>query len=125
MDSKLYSKIKKIRKKIDKSIDKNGLFSEETRCLSDLMDELLNNYYKDLEFRKYPKDSFIYKAYERSYRALKSYTEKKHFPNVQEWNNYAQQNNYLSHISIEYISLMNWRDIETLINREIRIKVYR
>lgn len=124
MDSKLYIKIKRLRKKLDKSIEKNGVLSKETRDLSNKMDNMINMYYKDIETRKYSKGSSMYKHYKESYRALKRYTERKKFPLVEEWDKYARENGYLSHLSIEYISLTNWREIEKLIIREINMKIY-
>ena len=61
--------------------------------------------------------------YEKSYEALKNMTQQlERFPTVREWNNYARENNYLCHISLEYISKLDWNYLQIKVEREINFK---
>ena len=95
-------KIRSLRNKLHKSIKKNGLNSEET---------------------KYPEDSEMLLYFNMSYEALKVMTlQLEKFPTVNEWNKYAKENNYLSHLSLEYISKLDWNYLQVKIEREINFK---
>lgn len=63
-------------------------------------------------------------CYQKSYIALKKITEDfKKFPSVAEWNFYAKQNDLLSHVSLEYVSKLNWKDLKVKVERELNFKV--
>lgn len=117
-------KIRNLRNKLHKSIKKSGLNSEETRKISDEIDVLINEYYNSIEQIKYPKYSEMLIYYNNSYKALKKVTnEMKKFPLVQEWNKYAKENNYLSHLSLEYISKLDWNYLQVKVERELNLKI--
>ncbi len=116
-------KIRNLRNKLHKSIQKNGLNSETTRKISDEMDTLINEYYNNVEKTEYPKDSEMIEYYNKSYNALKDITkELKKFPTVKEWSQYAKENNYLCHLSLEYISKLDWNYLQIKVEREINFK---
>ena len=144
-------KIRSLRNKLHKSIKKNGLNSEETRKISDEIDILINEYYNSIERAilrdtpiilfdeatsaldnhsknkieetKYPEDSEMLLYFNMSYEALKVMTlQLEKFPTVNEWNKYAKENNYLSHLSLEYISKLDWNYLQVKIEREINFK---
>ena len=117
-------KIRNLINKLHKSIKKSGLNSEETRKISDEIDVLINEYYNSIEQIKYPEYSEMLIYYNNSYKALKKVTnEMKKFPLVQEWNKYAKENNYLSHLSLEYISKLDWNYLQVKVERELNLKI--
>ena len=117
-------KIRNLRNKLHKSIQKNGLNSEETRRISDEIDILINEYYNSIKKTEYPKDSEMIFYYEKSYEALKNMTQQlERFPTVREWNNYARENNYLCHISLEYISKLDWNYLQIKVEKELNLKI--
>ena len=68
-------RIRSLRNKLHKSIKKNGLDSDETRKISDEMDELINEYYDNIQQIEYSSDSEMRLYYEQSYRAMKTTTQ--------------------------------------------------
>lgn len=61
--------------------------------------------------------------YDKSYSELKDITkELKKFPTVKEWNKYAKENNFLCHLSLEYISKLDWNYLQIKVEREINLK---
>ncbi len=116
-------RIRSLRNKLHKSINKHGLDSDETRKISDEMDKLINEYYDSIKQIEYPDYSEMKVYYELSYRALKTITQQlERFPTIQEWNQYAKENYLLSSISIQYISKLNWNYLRTKILRELNMK---
>lgn len=123
MGNDIFRKIRSLRNKLHKSIDKNGLNSSETRKISDQMDKLIQEYYKSIKETEYPEYSEIYLCYKKAYEALKSVTQQlQRFPTVQEWNEFAKNNNYLNNVSLEYISKLNWKYLKIKVERELNIK---
>lgn len=75
--------------------------------------EILNNpidkfFLNDLVVTKYYNDSLD--------ALVEFYKRNKYFPTYKEWNKYAYENKYLSHISIEYISSLKWHSIKKFIS---------
>lgn len=123
MGKDIYRKISSLRNKLHKSIDKTGLDSSETREISSKIDVLIKEYYDSIKEVEYPKFSDMYLYYKKSYKALKIVTQQlRRFPSVQEWNKFAKENNYLSHISLEYISKLNWKYLQIKVERELNIE---
>jgi len=124
MEKNKIKKIRSLRKKLDKSIQKSGLNSNETRKISNEMDILINEYYSSIEQKEYSEESNMIDYYKQSYKALKKITdEMKKFPSVQEWNKYAKENNYLSNVSLEYISKLRWNYLRVKVLRELNMKI--
>lgn len=117
-------KIRNLRSKLHKSIKENGLNSEETRKISSDIDILINEYYDSIEKTKYPLDSEMIVYFNKSYEALKNMTKQlKKFPTVREWNKYAKENKYLLHLSLEYISKLDWNYLQVKVEREINLNI--
>ena len=88
------------------------------------MDILIKEYYDSIKEVEYPKFSDMYLYYKKSYKELKDVTQQlEKFPTVQEWNKFAKENNYLSNVSIEYISRLNWKYLKIKVERELNIKI--
>lgn len=120
----IFKRIKKLRKNLNKSIEKYGLNSNETKEISKEMDELIKEYYSSVKIVEYPKFSDMNLYYKKSYEMLKSVTlQLNKFPSVQEWNSFAKENNCLSHISLEYISKLNWNYLEIKVKRELNLEI--
>ncbi len=124
MGKDIFRKISSLRKKLHKSIDKSGLDSKETREISNQMDKLIKQYYDSIKETEYPDFSDMYLYYKKSYKALKNVTEQlERFPTVQEWTKFAKENNFLSHVSLEYISKLNWKYLEIKVERELNLEI--
>ncbi len=65
-------KIEKLREKLHKSINENGLNSKETQKISKEVDKLVNEYYK--QDKKYEEDNEMLIAFNKSIEALKQLT---------------------------------------------------
>nr|DAF27041.1 MAG TPA: hypothetical protein [Caudoviricetes sp.] len=124
MEKDIYRKISSLRRKLHKSIDRTGLNSDETRKISNEMDKLIKEYYDGIKETEYPEFSDMYLYYKKSYKALKNVTEQlERFPTVQEWNKFAKENNYLSHVSIEFVSKLKWNYLRVKVLRELNMKI--
>ena len=122
--SEVIKNLKTIRKKLDKSIRKYGIYSENSQIISKEFDDLLNVYYKSIKEVEFPESSMMIIYYRISYNALKELTQKnKKFPLVKEWNKYDKENKFMSHISLEYISKLDWNYIQIKVEREINLEI--
>lgn len=118
-----YGKIKGLKTKLNKSIEKNGLNSNKTITISEEIDKLVKEYYDSIKELRYPKKSKMKDFYKKAYEALLEFTEKNNkFPSTSEWNKYAKNNNYLSNVSIEYMSKSNWKYLKVRVLRELNMK---
>lgn len=119
----IVKKIKKLRKKLNISIEKNGINSKETEELSNEMNALINKYY-DMKKIEYPCNSTMKENYENSYNELKQMAKRMNiFPTVEMWNKYAKENNCLSNMSIEYISELKWNYLRAKVLSEIKMGI--
>lgn len=117
-------KIRSLRNKLHKSINKNGFDSDVTRKISDEMDMLINEYYNNIQQIEYSADSEMKLYYEYSYKQLKIVTQQlERFPSVQEWNKFAKENCLLSSMSMQYISKLNWNYLRTKVLRELNMDI--
>lgn len=124
MGKDIFKKISSLKNRLNKSIDKTGLHSEQTRKISKEIDMLLKEYYDSIKETEYPKYSDMYSYYKKSYEALKSVTQQlDKFPSVLEWNSFAKENIFLSHSSLEYISKLNWKYLKIKVERELNIEI--
>ena len=124
MKADILKRIKTTRKLLDKNVEKYGLNSNETREISNKMDNLIKEYYDSIKTVEYPDFSDMFLYYKKSYEMLKSVTlQLRKFPSVQEWNSFAKENNCLSHISLEYISKLDWNYLEIKIKRELNLEI--
>lgn len=125
-DKKLDSKIEKVRYKLNESIEKTGLNSEQTILLNEQINELINLYYstKDDNYIKsqkdYPRDSEIWQTYQASYIELRNKTiDQNQFPTTKKWNELAKRKRYLNYQAIEYVSGLTWNELREKILKEI------
>lgn len=120
----VYGKIKALQRRLDTNIKKHGLSDEKTIELSKEVDEYISYYHKMTKERDYPKNSEMFLYYRISYDKLKEFAkENGKFPNSEEWNKYAKENNLLSSESIKYISTLDWTYLRVKVNREINMKI--
>jgi len=121
-------KIRKLRKKLNESIEKYGIDSKQVRRYSDEIDILINSYYKyekdEMLNRKfYEKGNMMGEAYNESYENLCNLTiDLRQFPTVAVWNDYAKRTNCLNNVSMSYISGLNWHKLESKVINEINNK---
>lgn len=124
MKADILKRIKTTRKLLDKNVEKYGLNSNETREISNKMDNLIKEYYDSIKTVEYPDFSDMFLYYKKSYEMLKNVTlQLKKFPSTQEWNKFAKENNCLSHISLEYISKLDWNYLEIKVKRELNLEI--
>ncbi len=113
-----------LRKKLEKSIKKYGFHSQNTMQLSNEFNILINKYYEQNKIVNFPSTSQMGYFYKKTYEKLKEITEEnKKFPTVKMWNKFAKENNYLSNVSLEYISKLDWNYLQIKIEREINFKI--
>ena len=115
----MLDKFERLRKKLNESIEQNGLNSEKTKKISRKFDELINSYYeKEVQ---YSHESIMYKKYVESINELSKITKDfAEFPSIPEWNKYAKEKGLLNSESIKYISGLNWHDLR---NRTVSKKL--
>lgn len=106
--------IEKTRKVLHKNIEKYGLDSKEVREVSIQLDELINRFYgKD-------KEETMQAEYKIAYEELKRLTrELKRFPVVEEWDEYAKENELLSSVTIKAISSTSWNKLRNKVTSEV------
>lgn len=120
----IYKAIREKKKELNETIMKFGVNSKETVNISKEVEELINEYYKESRIREFPEESSIPKYFHESYKALKTYTlENGVFPSIVEWNKYANRFGYLTNISLEYITMMDWEEIRRKIKVELNISI--
>lgn len=89
--------LKNLKNKMYQYIEKYGLNSDKALEISQKVDIEINKYYSSNSCMKY--------YYEQSLYGINEYFKKRgDLPTISDWNNYANKNNLLSNISIEYIS---------------------
>lgn len=112
-------KLERLRMKLHRSIDKNGLSAEYTKDLSQKLDKLINEQYEHEV--QYPYGAALKELYYESYDELKKITkEYGEFPTIKQWTKYAKEMGLLTCVSIEYISKMNWNELEKHIKLQIK-----
>ena len=73
-----------------------------------------------MQLRKFPINSKMKTFYDASYKELIKITIKNgKFPELEEWNKYAKENNLLSTESMKYITELEWKYIRLKVNKEI------
>lgn len=104
----------KLRKKLEESIEKNGIDSERTKKISEKFDKMVVSYYKNE--KQYHENSIMHIKYSDSMQNLKMITtDFAKFPTIEEWNHYAAEKELLCSESIKYISGNNWHNLRNRI----------
>ena len=99
-------KIEKLREKMHLYIQKYGINSKEVMKVSQELDYLILKEFKT-------------QICQETMQALIEYSEINDFPSTKEWDKYAKQNGYLSHISLKYKLGLKWNEIKNLVISKI------
>lgn len=109
---------KKLREKLDESVEIYGLHSERTQKISERYNELVNFYYQNE--RQYNQDNIMNIKYQESVECLRKIAKDfMKFPTIKEWNCYAEQNDLLNSESLKYISGNTWHDLRNRISSQL------
>ncbi len=121
MERKLNHEIKNLQSKLNNGIQQGKLNDKQIIQLSNEIDKLINHYYSlSMQLRKFPINSKMKTFYDASYKELIKITIKNgKFPELEEWNKYAKENNLLSTESMKYITELEWKYIRLKVNKEI------
>ena len=113
MERKLNHEIKNLQSKLNNGIQQDKLNDKQIIELSNEIDKLINHYYSlSMQVRKFPINSKMKTFYDASYKELIKITIKNgKFPELEEWNKYAKENNLLSTESMKYITELEWKYI--------------
>lgn len=88
-----------------------GIKGKKIKNLNEKIDVIINKYYgRNIPFNPYlnSKNKLIRLIIEGE------------FPTVEKWNEIAEQEGYLSHISLEYITEKNWKTLKKYLTNEIK-----
>ncbi len=121
MERKLNHEIKNLQSKLNNGIQQDKLNDKQIIELSNEIDKLINHYYSlSMQVRKFPINSKMKTFYDASYKELIKITIRNgKFPELEEWNKYAKENNLLSTESMKYITELEWKYIRLKVNKEI------
>lgn len=124
MEKRLKNEIRNLQNILNDDVEDNNLNNESALKLGNKIDKLINDYYSlSIPKREFPLKSKMKEFYDASYRELKRITiENNRFPELEEWNKYAKENNLLSSESMKYISMMEWKYLKLRIKRQINKK---
>lgn len=84
--------------------------------LDERLEEILTLYYG----RNIPFNSYL-NSKNKLMRALIQDS----FPTVEKWNDIAEKEGYLSHISLEYIEQCNWKGIKIKLKKELKTVLFK
>lgn len=88
-----------------------GVDPSKIDSIKDKIEIIKDTYYKrDVKFS----------PYKNSKNKLVQLLLEEGFPTVREWNKIAKQEDYFSHISLEYITNCNWKELERKLITELR-----
>ena len=99
-------KMEKLRNKMHLYIQKYGINSKEVLEISKEIDVLITKEFKT-------------QICGETMRTLIEYSAINDFPSTKEWDEYAKQNGYLSHISLKYKLGLKWNEIKNLVISKI------
>lgn len=88
-----------------------GIKGKKIKNLNEKIDVIIKKYYgRNIPFNPYlnSKNKLIRLIIEGE------------FPPVEKWNEIAEQEGYLSHISLEYITEKNWKTLKKYLTNEIK-----
>lgn len=88
-----------------------GIKEKKIKNIDEKIDKIIEKYYC--------RDT-LFSPYVNSKRRLGRLILENDFPTVEEWNDIAEQEGYLSHISLEYITGYNWKQLKKQITLEIK-----
>lgn len=74
----------------------------------------------DKIIEKYYDRDILFSPYVNSKHKLVRLILENDFPTVEEWNLIAEQEGYLSHVSLEYITGYNWKELKKQLTNEVK-----
>lgn len=74
----------------------------------------------DIIIKRYYGRPIFFNPYVNSKNRLMRFLIEDDFPTVDEWNKIAEEEGYLSHVSLEYITECNWKEIKKFLIKEIK-----
>ena len=74
----------------------------------------------DIIIEKYYKHEVHFSPYINSKNKLIRMIIEEGFPMVSEWNTIAMEEGYFSHVSLEYISGFNWKQLQRELKKELK-----
>lgn len=88
-----------------------GIKVRKIKNIESKLDKIIEKYYgRDIYFNPYLNSKN---------RLIRMIIEGE-FPTVEEWNKIAEEEGYLSHISLEYIGECNWKELKIKLIKEIK-----
>ena len=76
-------------------------------------------------YQKYYCIDFNFDPYHNSKKALIRLLIEGAFPSPKEWDKIAYQEGYYSHLTLEYISNLNWRSFQSFLKKELQDELKR
>lgn len=88
-----------------------GIKLKRIKNIDEKLDKIIEKYYgRDIHFN----------TYLNSKNRLVRMIIEGNFPTVEEWNEIAEREGYLSHISLEYIAECNWKELKIKLLKEVK-----
>lgn len=88
-----------------------GIKVKKIKDIESKLDKIIEKYYgRDIYFNPYL----------NSKNRLVRMIIEGEFPTVEEWNKIAEEEGYLSHISLEYIGECNWKELKIKLIKEVK-----
>ena len=88
-----------------------GIKVKKIKNIESKLDKIIEKYYgRDIYFNPYL----------NSKNRLVRMIIEGEFPTVEEWNKIAEEEGYLSHISLEYIGECNWKELKIKLIKEVK-----
>lgn len=88
-----------------------GIKLKRIKNIDEKLDKIIEKYYgRDIHFNPYL----------NSKNRLVRMIIEDDFPTVEKWNQIAEEEGYLSHISLEYIAECNWKQLKIKLIKEIK-----
>jgi len=88
-----------------------GIKTKQIKNIDEKLDKLIEKYYCRNTY---------FNPYLNSKNRLIRMIIEGEFPTVEEWNKIAEEEGYLSHISLEYIAECNWKQLRMKLVKELK-----
>ena len=88
-----------------------GIKVKKIKNIDEKLDKIIEKYYGR---------NIYFNPYLNSKNRLVRMIIEGEIPTVEEWNKIAEQEGYLSHISLEYIGECNWKELKIKLIKEIK-----
>ena len=88
-----------------------GIKVKKIKNIDEKLDKIVEKYYGR---------NIYFNPYLNSKNKLARMIIEGEFPTVEEWNKIAEEEGYLSHISLEYIGECNWKELKIKLIKEVK-----